>query len=169
MRIHRIVSIALVLMLAAGVATAVADETPAANSPEGVDRFSLGIIVGHPTGLSGKLWLTPTSAVDAAIAWNFQAERFHLHASYLHHFFDAFDISPDRLPLYLGIGGNFRVRGDDPGDTGAIRSGLRVPFGISFLSAELPLEGFAEIVPGLRIIPSTEFELWWGIGARYRF
>ena len=133
------------------------------------DRFSLGIILGHPTGLSAKLWLGPSSAVDAAVAWNVPAGRLHLHADYLQHFFDVFDVAPDRLPLYVGIGGDLRIRFEDPGGSDGVRSGVRVPFGVSFLSAELPLDIFAEVVPGMRLYPATTFDIWWGLGARYRF
>lgn len=133
------------------------------------DGFSLGIILGAPTGLSAKLWLAENSAVDAAVAWDFNRDRFHFHADYLQHFFGVFDVAPDRLPVYVGIGGNIRVRGDAPGDQGELRSGVRVPIGISYLATELPLELFAEAVPGLRLIPDTQFETWWGVGVRYRF
>ena len=163
----------LVMVCALALLVGVALVQPAAQEGggpgHGGERFSLGLIVGHPTGISAKYWLAQYSAVDAALAWNFQSERFHLHADYLHHFFDAFDVSPDRLPLYLGIGGNLRLRGDAPGDSDSLRSGIRIPLGVSFLSSELPLEAFGEVVPGLRLIPNTEFELWGGIGLRYRF
>jgi hypothetical protein len=33
------------------------------------DGFGVGIILGEPTGLSGKYWLTEKTAVDAAVAW----------------------------------------------------------------------------------------------------
>jgi hypothetical protein len=33
---------------------------------EGSNDFGLGIILGEPTGLSGKLWISGRSAVDAA-------------------------------------------------------------------------------------------------------
>ncbi len=136
---------------------------------QAADSFSLGVILGHPTGISAKLWLGPTSAVDAALAWNFQADQLHFHADYLHHFFDVFDVAPDRLPLYVGIGADLRLRADGPGASGGLRSGVRVPLGISFLSAEVPLDLFAEVVPAMRLYPATTFDIWWGIGARYRF
>lgn len=169
MRTARILIICSVLIAAAGLVKPAAQLGPGEGASGHGERFSLGIIVGHPTGISAKLWLGPNSAVDGALAWSFPGERFHLHADYLHHFFDVFDVAPDRLPIYFGVGGNLRIRGDAPGDADALRSGLRVPVGVSFLSSELPLDAFAEIVPGMRLIPSTEFELWGGIGARYRF
>ncbi len=162
------VTMALVLVLA-GVGSVSAQEERVDEAISNPDGFSLGIIIGQPTGLSAKLWLGDVIAVDAAAAWNFDRNRFHFHADYLQHFFDVFDVAPDRLPVYLGVGGNFRIDGRDPGDAAKFRSGVRVPIGVSFLPDDLPLDAFVEAVPGLRVIPDTDFEFWAGIGARYRF
>ncbi len=166
MRLPPMICMLVMLLTIVALVQPAAQQESDSDSLAGNDRFSLGIIVGQPTGLSAKVWLAPNSAVDAALAWNFQTDRFHFHADYLHHFFDAFDVAPDRLPIYAGVGGNLRIRGDN---AGGLRSGVRVPLGVSFLSSELPIDAFAELVPGMRIIPSTEFEFWWGLGARYRF
>jgi hypothetical protein len=34
--------------------------------------FGLGIIIGEPTGVSGKLWLSGDNALDMAAAWSFK-------------------------------------------------------------------------------------------------
>lgn len=139
------------------------------NEPSDIDRFSLGIIVGEPTGISMKGWFSDTSAVDAAAAWNFTRGWFHFHADYLQHFYDVFDVGRDRLPLYLGVGGYLNF-GDGFGDeAGNVNAGVRVPVGVSLLSAELPLELFAEIVPSLKLVEETDFDLFGGVGIRYRF
>ena len=45
--------------------------------------FGLGIIVGEPTGVSMKGWLTATTAVDGGLAWSFvKGTSFHIHADY---------------------------------------------------------------------------------------
>ncbi len=33
-------------------------------------NFGLGVIIGEPTGISGKLWLNNKHAVDGAVAWS---------------------------------------------------------------------------------------------------
>ncbi len=168
-RIVRTVVATALFSVILGIGSVSANENGAAEKLSNPERFSLGIIIGQPTGVSAKLWLGEVSAVDAAAAWNFERSTFHFHGDYLQHFFNVFDVAPDRLPVYVGVGGNFRLDGEDPGDTGQFRSGVRVPVGVSFLSDELPLDAFVEAVPGLRVIPDTAFEFWAGIGARYRF
>ena len=46
---------------------------------------------------------------------------------------------------------------------------MRVPIGISALFDELPLEVFAEVAPGLRILDKTDPDVDGGIGIRYVF
>ncbi len=163
MRKQRVVAIALILALT------IAGGAGAQNIIEDAESFSLGAVFGEPTGISAKLWLGSASAVDAAVAWGIGGARLHFHMNYLQHFFDVFDTAPDRLPLYVGIGGNLQLRADGPPQDGGVRIGARVPVGISFLPSELPLDFFLEVAPGLRLIDETVFELWSGIGIRYRF
>jgi hypothetical protein len=142
-------------------------------SREDVDSVSAGVILGEPTGLSVKLWLGDISAIDIALAWSFTDDgAFYVNVDYLTHFFDVFDVAPDRLPLYAGVGGHFRVRsggqGTDDGESGA-GAAVRTPLGVSFLPTELPLDLFFEIAPALTIFPETGFSLEGGIGVRYRF
>ncbi|KPK98018.1 MAG: hypothetical protein AMJ90_10080, partial [candidate division Zixibacteria bacterium SM23_73_2] len=52
------------------------------------DGFGLGVIVGEPTGICGKLWTSGRTAVDGAVAWSFEGESsVHLHADFLYHDF----------------------------------------------------------------------------------
>ena len=47
-----------------------------------------GIILGEPTGVSLKYWLTETSALDAGFTWSFVDENaFQIQADYLIHNF----------------------------------------------------------------------------------
>ena len=172
---RRIVFIASVLLLMTTLPGLAAQAPDDGNGPAGAgsadapDRFSAGVLLGRPSGISLKYWLAPAAAVDAAVGWDFGDERLHIHAHYLQHFFDLFATYPDRLPLYVGIGADLRFRASDNGESDELRSGLRVPLGVSFLSADVPVDVFAELVPGMRVYPETRFDFWWGIGARYRF
>src|SRR5262245_1633418 len=49
-------------------------------------NFGIGLIVGHPTGLSGKGYLTPDTAIDGAIGFGDTTRQIHMHADYLWHF-----------------------------------------------------------------------------------
>lgn len=144
--------------------------------------FGLGIIVGEPTGLSLKSWLSRDSAIDAALAWSFVDHNEHnhyevmqLHADYLLHNFSLFRVSQGKLPLYYGIGGvgRFYQYDDDwegdHHDEHSVRLGVRVPLGISYLFSRAPFDLFLEVVPMLALVPETDFWINAAFGGRFYF
>lgn len=145
--------LALVCLLAAGPARLVAQDRGA----------GAGIILGEPTGLSGKLWVSDRNALDAGLSWAFgRSGYFTIHADYLWHFADLLR-SSERLVPYAGIGGRFGV----PREKGLL--GVRVPVGLTFWPRGVPLDVFLEVAPILDLIPATELSGNAGIGARYFF
>ena len=105
--------------------------------------FGLGIILGEPTGISAKLWLGDTHAVDAAVAWSFQDEgSFYIHGSYLFHMPGLISVDRGSLPVYIGVGGKISLR-DEP------HVGVRVPVGLSYIVPTAPVDLFVEIAPGI--------------------
>jgi hypothetical protein len=125
--------------------------------------WGLGIILGEPTGLSGKLWTSNTTAIDGATAWSFgDKDALHLHVDYLVHNFDLLKVKQGKLPLYYGIGGRIKFENDS-------KVGIRIPVGINYILPEAPLDIFFEIVPLLDLAPGTEFGLNGAIGIRYFF
>jgi len=125
--------------------------------------FGLGIILGEPTGVSGKLWTSGENAFDFAAAWSFQGNgHLLLQADYVWHIFRLIPVSSGRLPFYVGVGGRV-VFADDP------TIGVRVPFGLDYMFSNAPVDIFLELVPILDLAPSTDFDFGAGIGARYWF
>ncbi len=125
--------------------------------------FGLGIILGSPTGLSAKLWLGKSSAFDAAAAWSFSRDgRFQIHGDYLWHNFKLIKVEEGSLPLYYGLG--FRVNFGDETE-----AGFRFPIGLEYLFPRAPFDIFIEVVPILRVIEKTDFEIDGAIGARFFF
>jgi len=125
--------------------------------------FGLGIILGSPTGLSGKLWLGKSAAFDAAAAWSFSRNgRFQIHGDYLWHNFNLIKVEVGSLPLYYGLG--FRVNFGDETE-----AGFRFPIGLEYLFPRAPFDIFIEVVPILRVIEKTDFEIDGAIGARFFF
>ena len=49
--------------------------------------FGIGIMLGEPTGISGKYWVEDNSAIDFGIAYSlFNSNNYlSLHADYIHH------------------------------------------------------------------------------------
>lgn len=132
-----------------------------AQQPEGP---GFGIIVGEPTGISIKYKNFPV----LGFAWSID-NHFHMHCDYWAH------LAPidKSLSWYAGAGGKFRVFNNDSRDRGKkdnsrVGIGIRVPFGLQYL-INSNIELFAEVVPGISLIPSTDFDLDAGIGARYYF
>ncbi|TVR68589.1 MAG: hypothetical protein EA427_10030 [Spirochaetaceae bacterium] len=117
----------------------------------------VGIILGSPTGLSALFG----NRVALAAAWDLQSERMHVHG-------DVWLLRQrlvDPVDWYLGVGGKAQIKSGNGDD---VRVGVRVPLGVQWYAFPR-LELFGEIVPGMRLVPSTSFDLDAGIGIRFHF
>lgn len=127
-------------------------------------KYGLGIIVGEPTGISGKMKLTPTTAFDGAIGWSFNKYgAIHLHADYL---YNAVKLGPE-FPLYIGIGGRIKLSEKDKSEES--RLGVRFPVGVVYQPATKPFDIFFETVPMLNLTPKSDFDWNAAAGVRYYF
>jgi hypothetical protein len=125
--------------------------------------FGLGVILGEPTGLSGKLWVSGSEAIDAGMAWSFRKPGFlHLHADYLWHF-PLHVREVERFSLYAGIGGRLGIRESKP------LVGIRIAGGFAYWPKGTPLDIFVEFAPVVDLAPATEFGGNGGIGIRFFF
>ena len=130
--------------------------------------IGVGVILGEPTGLSGKWWLTKTIAIDGAVAWSFaDDEGIQLHADALYHQFDLLKVSKGQLPIYFGVGARIKFEVDDEDNDN--RFGIRFPVGIAYIFGETPLDIFFELVPILELAPGTRFAFNGAVGVRYFF
>lgn len=140
------------------------------NSSAQEKGIGLGVILGQPTGVSSKAWLTPNTSFDLGAAWNFSRSKtdrawasqkdFQLHADYLFHNFSVFPTNTGKMPLYYGIGG--RIIFDSKS-----RMGIRMPVGIDYILNNAKVDIFLEAVPILDLAPATSFDLNAAIGARF--
>jgi hypothetical protein len=139
-------------------------------------KFGLGVIIGEPSGLSAKLWTSPSTAFDFGLGWSVGGDRIsrydgsynggtrvHVHMDYLWHSFDAIE-SSERFPLYYGIGGRVNT-GAGYNSSAAVRGVI----GVVWLPRETPVDIFLEVVPSLQLTSSTGFAIDAGLGARYFF
>lgn len=132
------------------------------------DAFGIGIIVGEPTGLSAKKWLSRSNAIDAGLAWSLNENaRIQLHGDYLYHRVYLFetDSAREHVPVYFGVGGRVRFAEEGRDD----QLGVRFPLGVGKTLSNAPIEFFLEIVPILDLVPATSFDLNGALGARYYF
>lgn len=124
--------------------------------------FGLGIILGEPTGISLKTWVSQKHAADAGIAWSLTNDWFHIHVDYLIHNFELIDVSQGELPFYFGFGAKLGIGNE-------FSLGARVPVGLAYLFEDAPLDIFVEVVPALQLINQIQFQMNGGIGIRYWF
>ncbi len=141
--------------------------------------FGLGLIVGDPTGISFKYWLTGDRAIDGALAWGVtHGGYFHLHSDYLFHKADLISVSKGQFLLHYGPGIRLRSWSGDEywhggewhdNDGTHLDLGVRFPVGLTYLFDGAPVDAFIELVPTLDLVPATGFDIDAGIGARYWF
>ncbi|MEO0250493.1 MAG: hypothetical protein ABIN58_13405 [candidate division WOR-3 bacterium] len=126
--------------------------------------WELGVILGEPTGVSAKYWMSRINALNFGAAWSFEGEgQFHLHCDYLFHNYEFFKVDQGVFPIYFGIGGRVRF---DEGDS---RLGLRIVFGAEYITDAYPMSVFFEVAPIVDFAPETEASINGGIGIRYVF
>jgi hypothetical protein len=142
-------------------------------------QFGLGLELGAPTGLNGKLFLTPSNAVDFGIGEIYHSyyagDGLHVYVDYLWHPKELVRTPQFKLPFYIGVGGRlwfFNYTNNGPQDGTAI--GIRVPIGITFDMNNIPLDFFAQFVPTLDFFHNyNRHDLYvdvdFSVGARYWF
>lgn len=141
--------------------------------------FGLGLMIGDPTGVSGKLWLSDGDrALDFGLAWGVYGRYVHVHADYLFHNNSLITVSKGTLALYYGpgvrvrswSGGRYWNRGKwEDYDGSRLGVGARFPVGLDYMFEGAPVDVFLEVVPSLDLVPSTAFDFDAAIGARYWF
>jgi hypothetical protein len=137
----------------------------AAARPQGV---GLGLMGGDPSGLSLKVWTGPRVALDAGLGYSYlwRGSALHIHGDVLWHTRSLVDGDDGFLPLYIGLGGRVKLSNSD----NKMRVGVRVPFGVEYVFASVPLGLFLELVPVFDLTPPDG---WFGynssIGFRYYF
>ena len=135
--------------------------------------YGIGIILGSPTGLTGKMFLGRTSAIAVNAGWSFwPASGFHITGDYQFLFPGSITDEDGRaitsLVPYVGLGGRMRFRSnnnDDDDDN--FQVGVRFGGGMEYLPE--PIGIFLELYPVVNLLPSTKFGFEGGIGFRLYF
>ena len=171
------------LALPMGVSTAHATEVGYGR------RYGVGIILGDPTGVSGKAWLTSTNAIDIGLGgygYGYRGGCFRdaagrpvcdrgwgqrtlsVHADYLWQS-KIVAGAVAQLDWHLGAGARALFL-NDPCAFDCWEAGVRAPVGldVTFTRPSF-LEVFFELAPALYLIPSAFFGFDGGLGARAYF
>jgi len=126
--------------------------------------FGLGVVLGEPTGISAKYWLTPGTALDFGLGYSFTSSNslFDFYVDYVFHNSDMIH-STENFVVYYGPGARLKI------NESTSRLGVRGVIGILWLPRGTNFDVFVEIAPILDIIPATKFDFSGGIGGRYFF
>ena len=162
-------TVLLLVLLLAFASMALAQRRPTSpqrySGPQMSRPTGLGMMIGEPTGISFKHWVSRRNAFDAGFAWSFagRGDELHLHADYLWHTpLRSSDPAVRRTDFYIGIGGRARFEND-------ARIGARVPLGLVHFIKDTPLDLFIEIAPIMDLAPETELSANGGLGLRNFF
>jgi hypothetical protein len=161
--------LAPVIAIAAPARADIGDETG-----RGVDKgvVGVGIILGEPTGITGRLYLEDDRAIQAAIGSAFVGGGLQLHADYVFHPYILQMRESFVLPVYVGPG----VRAIDytnGREDSSFALGVRAVGGLLFDFKNVPLDAFIELAGVLeyefRDGRGAGIKLNAGAGARYYF
>lgn len=110
-----------------------------------------GIVLGNPSGFSGKFFLSDKNAVDIVIGLD---RGMSLHADYLWHDFEAFKVNEGSMPFFYGVGVLITEKG-------LFAQGK---IGLEYLFETNPLGIFVEVAPAF----GPDFRFQGGMGVRHR-
>lgn len=130
-----------------------------------VKQFGIGVIIGAPTGLSGKYWTTPrTEAIQGYVGGGFGGVT--IGVDYLFHS-NAFNNS--NLPFYYGPGAFIGSAGlgGPRYDKNSLGLGLRFMFGADYLFPNNPFDIAFEVGPALILSPLVGLGLEGGLAFRF--
>ncbi len=140
-----------------------------ADTEKGV--LGIGLIVGEPTGISGKIYLGDDTAIDFAAGAAFIGRGLQIHGDYLWHPLMLENTSVFVLPAYAGVG--LRILRRDDGDSlkAHTRIGVRLVGGVLFDFRKIPIDVFVEaaLVGDYRTIEGDHLGLDVNLGAGVRY
>jgi len=134
-------------------------------------QFSIGVMVGQPSGLSARWQMSENLSLDLGAAYSFLwTTGIHIHVDGV--FFDhtLLRLADRTIPVYFGVGA--RYLGAYWGPIGITTLSARVPVGVLYpfqVTRDVNLEIFAEVAPTIMLIPAFDFDVSFAFGVRYRF
>jgi len=136
--------------------------------------FGLGLQLGEPTAITGKVYLDGrVNAIDFSFGsyYNYGfANDIYVQASYHAHLVELTSGRGVTIPFRIGIGGFLNSgywRFDN--DVEDVVFGARVPFGLDFDLEKAPFQFYVEVAFNVAVIPFVGVGADGGIGARYYF
>lgn len=127
-------------------------------------KVHAGVVIGNPTGLTVKYWLSSINALEGTASWNTakQENSLHLNITYLFHSFNYLDIRNNPVALFYGIGGKMITNKE-------LALGIRGVAGTAYYFSSFPVDISLELAPVFYVAPSSTVDLDAGLGIRYHF
>ena len=125
-------------------------------------NFELGGIMGVPSGLNARYWLSDHIGLDFAMGSTLNRDLIF-----------TFDLLYEPFEIYRHMNHSLRVFAGAGTLSGYIDSdpyfSLRTPIGISMPFTDYPVTFSTYIAPVMEIKPDTGWNFNWGVAARYNF
>ena len=173
-------------MLAAGVAAASFGWVREARAQWSGHEFGAGLRFGDPTGLTGKVWLDASSALQFGVGWHPGYPRYR---GYVYYYpgpvvsadwvYSVTRFGPRSRKVWFGVhvgagmaldfvAGHcyYDALGHRTCSMGVL---ARMPVALNFSIAKVRLEFFLEVTPAFRILPLFTPALYFSCGGRYYF
>lgn len=128
-------------------------------------RIGAGIMLGSPTGITGKILRSGKAPIDAGLSFG---NDFEFYSTYIFPQKQRLQLESLKLRWYWGLGGKLENI-DKKNDDDKLYIGPRASAGINHYYKKYSLESFAEIAGNLYIIPDSKLDLDLYIGVRYYF
>jgi hypothetical protein len=132
----------------------------------GEGPFSLGAVLGEPTGFTARQNLSESYFIDGGIAWSGYGA--HLYTNYLRNYPGRYQLGSQPMDLYFGFGVRLISLATDK-NKNKVAIAPRAPIGTAFAIRDPDLQFFGEAALNLDITPETSADLDVGIGLRYQF
>jgi hypothetical protein len=136
------------------------------------NTFGVGVIIGSPTGFTGKYFMTHHAAFQVHAGWSFIGNvGFHVAGDYQFLFpgvvADDYGKPLDNIIPYIGIGARLRLKENEPSNETDFHVGMRMGGGIEYIIDRFGI--FLEIYPVVDFVPETNFDFEGGVGFRFYF
>lgn len=133
--------------------------------------YGIGVILGSPTGLSGKYIMGRSSAMQLHIGWSLIGNvGFHAAGDYQFLFPGVIKNEEGKgletVVPYFGIGGRFCLKENEQDETD-FHVGLRIGGGIEWFINRFGV--FLELYPVVDFVPRTDLDFEGGLGFRFFF
>jgi hypothetical protein len=145
------ISIVLLLLLVIALCEEAGAQGTTYNSPAATCPFGIGIMLGEPTGVVAKYYLSNTVSLDGALAWSFiQGGFLYTQLDLQYALFNLLDNTDMRFPFYAGAGARLRFAGQ--ANTSSTL-GVLIPLGVNFIFRQLPIDAFMKTPPVSILFP----------------